>query len=116
MSQPRRWRVSNAVAEDGVRQPEVGIKRTLLDERQDERAPAPADAEAGRLVAGRQRAIRAGIVVQGQGELMQIVLALRASRGFTHFLNGRKEKRDQQCDNRDHDEQFDQRKRRTTGR
>src|SRR5205085_1659372 len=81
----------NAVAEDGVRQPEVGIKRTLLDERQNERAPTPADSEAGRLVAGRQRAIRAGIVVQGQGELMQIVLALRASGGFTHFLNGRTE-------------------------
>ena len=48
--------------------------------------------------------------MQRQSDLLQVVLALRTACCLTRLLNGRQQQGDQNCDNRNHDEQFDQRK------
>jgi hypothetical protein len=42
--------------------------------------------------------------------LLQVVLALCSASSFSGLLNGRKQKRNQNRDDRDHNQQFDQRK------
>ena len=48
--------------------------------------------------------------MQGQADLLEIVLATGAIGGFAQPLHGRHHQPDQDRNNRDHDEQFDQRK------
>jgi hypothetical protein len=49
------------------------------------------------------------VVVAGEGNLFEIVLALGAAGSFTGLLNSGQQECDQDRDNRDHNEQFDQR-------
>src|SRR5262249_47923851 len=48
------------------------------------------------------------IVVQGQSDLLQIVLALRPSCCLAGLLNGRQQQGDEDSDDRDHHQQLDQ--------
>ena len=59
---------------------------------------------------GRRRKVHILVVVImiPQADLLQIVLALRASRGFAGLLDSRQQQRDQNCDDRDDYQQFDQ--------
>jgi hypothetical protein len=43
-------------------------------------------------------------------DLLEIVAALRASSGLAGCLHSRQQKRNQNCDDRDHDQQLDQSK------
>jgi hypothetical protein len=47
--------------------------------------------------------------MQSNADLLQVVLALRSRRRFTHLLHSGKQQADQDGDDRDDDEQFDQR-------
>ncbi len=55
------------------------------------------------------------VVVQCQAKLFQVVAALAAAGGFAGLLHGGQQQRDQDRDDRDHDEQFDQSEPATTG-
>ena len=55
-----------------------------------------------------KRLIGVVVVVQRQANLFEIVLALRPPRRLTSLLHGRQQQRNQDSNNRDHDEQFDQ--------
>src|SRR5205823_1066423 len=48
--------------------------------------------------------------VQGEANLLEVVLALNASGGLAHFLHGGHQQADQDGDDGNHDEQLDQRK------
>jgi hypothetical protein len=48
------------------------------------------------------------VIVHGQADLLQIVDALDAPRGFTRRLNGRQQKRDQNRNDGDDDQELDQ--------
>ena len=48
------------------------------------------------------------IVVERQPELLQVVLALGASRRLTSLLNRREQQGDQDRDDCDHDQEFDE--------
>jgi hypothetical protein len=48
--------------------------------------------------------------VQCQANLVQVVLALRAPRRLARLLDGRQQQGDQDRDDRDHHQQFNQRK------
>ena len=60
--------------------------------------------------AGREGADRIGVIERGDPELAHIARTGHAPSRFSRRLNRRKEEPDQDSDNRDHDEQFDQRK------
>jgi len=51
------------------------------------------------------------VVVDRQTQLLQIVLALAAAGSLAGLLNCRQQQGNQNCDDRDHHQQFDQRKR-----
>jgi hypothetical protein len=53
--------------------------------------------------------------VQGQADLLQIVHALGTVGGLAHFLDGGQQQAHQNCNNGDHNQQFDQRKRLAVG-
>jgi hypothetical protein len=48
------------------------------------------------------------VVVVRQRNVVQVVLALRPPSGFTSHLHSRQQQTDQNCNDRDHDQQFDQ--------
>jgi hypothetical protein len=48
------------------------------------------------------------VVVQGEGELLEGVLALHPGGGLADVLDGGQEQPDQQADDGDHDEEFNQ--------
>jgi len=48
--------------------------------------------------------------VHGEAELLQVVGATDAVGGLAHLLHGRQQQADQDRDDRDHHQQFDQRK------
>ena len=48
------------------------------------------------------------IVVQRQTDLLEVVLALRASSRLARLLHSRQQNRDQNRDNENHDQQFDE--------
>jgi hypothetical protein len=50
------------------------------------------------------------IIVKRQPKLLHVVLALSSPGGFPSGLNGRKQQRDQNCDDCNHNQQFNQRK------
>src|SRR5262249_9370179 len=72
------------------------MDRTLLEVRQDECSPPPARRRvggpihewAGGLVTRREYFLSVVVAVQGQPDLLEVVQALRACSGRTHFLNG----------------------------
>ena len=53
---------------------------------------------------------RVVMVLHRDADLLEIVLALRAARRFAGRLNRRQQQGDQDADDRDHDQQFDERK------
>src|SRR5207244_13345708 len=59
---------------------------------------------------GCRRAVAVGTVEvgQGQADLLEVVLALRAGGCLANLLDGRQEQADQDRDDGDHDEQLDQ--------
>ncbi len=52
---------------------------------------------------------RVMVIVQGQSELLEVVLALRAAGRLASLLNGRQEQCDQDGDNRDHNQSLNER-------
>jgi hypothetical protein len=46
--------------------------------------------------------------VHRKTNLLQIILALRSASGFSGLLNRRQQKCDQDCDNRNHDQEFNE--------
>ena len=50
-----------------------------------------------------------------QTDILEIILALRSSCGFAGRLDCGQEKRDENADDRNHDQQLDQGERRSTG-
>ena len=54
------------------------------------------------------------MVVAGQANLLEIVLALHSRGRFADLLNGGQQEADQDRDDRDHHQQFDERERKTT--
>jgi hypothetical protein len=69
----------------------------------------------GNVLPHRENVERIVVIVHRQPELLQVVLALRPARGLAGLLHGGKQQRDQDRDDRDHDEQFDQRERTRSG-
>src|SRR5690606_36146721 len=65
--------------------------------------------------AGREGAVGVVIVVHRDAQLLEIVSALRSAGRLTGLLHRREQKGDQHRDNRDHDQQFNQRKATTEG-
>ena len=59
--------------------------------------------------AGGQHLAGVGVVEAGERDLLQVVLALRATAGFASRLDCGEEQRDQHADDRDDDEEFDER-------
>src|SRR5262249_32891042 len=55
-----------------------------------------------------ERAVRIVVVVKRDADLAEVVDALSAARGFARGLNCRQEQRDQNADDRDHDEQLNE--------
>ncbi len=68
------------------------------------RARQGALAAGGELLAGRF------VFLQGQADLLEIVLARRQPRGLAGRLDGRQQQGHENADDRDHDQQLDQRK------
>src|SRR5690606_24823647 len=58
----------------------------------------------------RQNAVRVVVVVHCQADLLQVVAALGAAGGLSCLLDGRQQQRNQDRDDRDHHEQFNQRR------
>jgi hypothetical protein len=58
----------------------------------------------------REDSVTIVVIMQGKPYLLQIVLALSSSGSFPSLLHRRKQQRDQHGDNRDHNQQFNQRK------
>ena len=97
------------------------MHRRLLDEGQDVVQPSarlapvvpavgvprPAEAPAAGGISFRE----AFVVQTAQGELLEVVLALRLPRRLAGRLDRRQQQRDQDADDRDHDQKFHQRKR-----
>src|SRR5262249_55085755 len=83
------------------------VEVVLLDVRQDEAGPADAVAE-DFLAAGRQRLIRVVVVVHGQAELLEVVLALDAGGGLAHLLHRRQQEPDQDGNDGDYHQQLDE--------
>jgi hypothetical protein len=52
--------------------------------------------------------MRVVVVVQGQADLLQVILALRAARRFAGLLHGRQQQCNQNGDNRNDDQQLNQ--------
>ena len=63
--------------------------------------------------ARREAAVHAFVVVQGEADLLQVVLALHAGGGLADLLDGGQQQADQDGDDGDHDQQFDERERST---
>ena len=95
------------------------IKRALIDVGVDVESPTKVEDALGGILAGRTARIAAalrqtlvvGVVerVHGDADLLEVIRALQAGRRVAHFLYGRHQQRDQDCDDGDDDEQFDQR-------
>ena len=56
----------------------------------------------------REHIVRRVVVVQGEPDLFEIVGALNPPRRLARSLDGRQEQRDQDRDDRDHDQQLDE--------
>jgi len=60
--------------------------------------------------AQREDGVRGEVVVHGQPQLLEVVRALGSPGRFARRLHGGQEQRDQDGNDRDHDQQFDQSK------
>ena len=58
---------------------------------------------------GRPGPVRALVVVEGQADLLEVVLAPGTGRGLAGLLDGGEEQADQDGDDGDHHQQFDER-------
>src|SRR5262249_55205669 len=93
---------------------DLAVNVALLKIREQVSDPAPTRTQA-RTIQGRglgreaRREATIGTVVgvEGQPDLLEVVLALQPGRRFTHLLNGGEQEADQYADNGDHHEQFD---------
>ena len=100
------------------------VQGGLLDVRQDVVDPAarlPLVESAVRIAdpipapaAGRQVVLDVVMVMERQGKLPQLVLALRAAGRFASRLHGRQEQRHEHAHDRDHHEQLDEREGRSS--
>ena len=106
--------VLSAVAVDRVVEPVLGlvvlvVLRALFEERQQQREAGDARQrrQARRANAGRQRFLGIDVVVHGQAELADVVLARCAPGGGPRGLNRRQQQRHQDADDRDHHQQLD---------
>jgi len=91
--------------------PEVDVR--AIDAPRDFRAAAVvvhdfADRPGPRHVRRCKAFVDVDIVVLGDADLLEIVATLRAARGFAGGLHGRQQERDQNRDDRNHNQQFDQ--------
>src|SRR5262249_35851707 len=68
------------------------------------------------VAAGRQDELAGVVVVGGDAELVQVVLALRVGRGLADLLDCRQQQADQDGDDGNHHQQLDQREGRTAER
>src|SRR5439155_23309826 len=68
------------------------------------------------VVLGSIRELAEGVVmiVRRQANLLEVVLALHAVGGLAHLLHSRQQESDKDCDDRNHDQELDQGKRRET--
>src|SRR5262249_37801427 len=95
--------------------PQLG-EVVLLQGGQEERRPAPARGRvrgpvrvrARRQVTRRQRLVDVVVVVTGEPDLFQVVLAPGTAGGLAHLLHGWQEQADEYGDDGDDDEQLDQ--------
>src|SRR5207248_2448252 len=71
--------------------------------------PVAADAVAVVGVFVREGLVDADVRVQGDTDLLEVVLARRAGRRFAHLLDGGQEQADEHGDDGDHHQQLDQR-------
>src|SRR2546421_30440 len=78
--------------------------------------PPPTGAEARAVLQvgpgsepGRKDAVSSMVVVEGQADLLQVVLALGAGGRLAHLLDGGQEQADEDGDDGDHHQQLDQR-------
>ena len=55
---------------------------------------------------GREPTVRRLVIHAGQGELLEVVLALQSPGRLPRRLHGRKQQRDQDADDRDNDQKF----------
>src|SRR5262249_11017635 len=90
-----------------------GVQVALLDVGQGAGQPAPAVGAEVVVVGARPGVdgeVALGVVVgvDGDGQLVQVVLALDVGRGFADLLDGGEQQADQDRDDRDDDEQLDQ--------
>ena len=69
---------------------------------------APVFSVAITVLVQRRGLIDVHVVGDGQRDLLEVVDALRAARGLARRLDGRQEERDQDGDDRDHDQKLDQ--------
>jgi len=100
------------VVPDGFPKVELTMQRALLQHRQNQRSPAESHRVAKGIrfveIAGRQDLMCRRIVVQREPKLFEIVATLRSASGFSGRLNCGQQQRDQNCNDRDHDQKFDQ--------
>src|SRR5262249_34389531 len=98
----------------GVGQLEVDCLEqvVLLDVRQQ----VGVDREAVGVAPGREGLPGVVEVVQGQGDLLEVVLALHEAGGLTDLLHRRQQEADEDGDDGDDDQQLDQRERGTSAR
>jgi hypothetical protein len=85
---------------------DLPVQAFLLDERQDEDGPGELVVVVGRLG---HRPVGVVVVMDGQGDLLDLVLALGAGGGLADLLDGGQQQPDQDGDDGDDDEQLDQR-------
>ena len=85
-------------------------QRRLVDERQNPRLPAQLGGQPILPTDG-VHSVHVVIVGHCQSVLLEVVLALRAARRFPRLLHGGKQQGNQNRDDRNHHQQFDQRKR-----
>jgi hypothetical protein len=70
---------------------------------------APCHRDIGAVATAGHGVVNVMMVVAGEGNLLEIVLALGAAGCFTSLLDSGQEQGDKDRDDCDHDEQFDQR-------
>src|SRR5262249_17294118 len=84
-------------------------EKILLDIRQQTslRRPASASSSDGKIARGGKTLQGVEMIVQGQPDLLEVVLTFRSCSGFAHFLNGRQEQADQDGYDADDHQQLD---------
>ncbi len=93
-----------------LREVDAPIDIVLLDERQQLRHAAPTlPIPGGAIAGGREHAILRLVVHDRQADLLHVIHALGTVRRFPCRLHGGQQQRDENADDRDHDQQLNQR-------